>query len=257
MNECKCSRPTEAYVCLECLDDLARALRDVPWLDDELDVTITKQRGIPTTGGSASRETALPWHEAAAEARRHLRALLVSWVKFCDEEHVRVQQCEPGLPADTMTAMSRWMLLRVDGLGLIDIGPDAVEEITDAVDACRKVIDRRPDREFVGRCECGRNLEREPGASMVRCRSCGAEHDAEAKVSELWGQVAGLLVTAREGVALLKRCGITVKQDTVDKWREREKITERSHNADGHRLYLFDDLRTVAMRHAHPTTRSA
>lgn len=246
-NTCRCSRPTEAYVCLDCLDELARALRDVPWLDDELDVTITKQRGIPTTGGSASRETALPWHEAAAEARRHLRALLVSWVLFCDEEKVRAQNYEPGLPADTMTAMSRWMLLRVDGLGLVDIGPDAVEEITDAVDTCRKVIDRAPDRWYAGPCDCGADLYAKRREGTVECRDCGATHDVGLRRAWLLAEAEDQLANAATVARAVSWLGVEpLTPSRVRKWAERGRIIAKAHDGKAPLYRIGDALDLLA-----------
>lgn len=93
MNECRCGRPTRdaAYVCDDCADLLARSLGEVPWLDEQLEVTVTRTSGIDyrTLGGAKATETPSPVHWAASEARGHLKSLLVSWVRFAHEENVR------------------------------------------------------------------------------------------------------------------------------------------------------------------------
>jgi len=260
MTTCRCDRPTrdDAYVCDDCADELGRALGDVTWLVEELETTITKQRGkTESGGGGASAEKPLPYHEAAAEALRNLRALLVLWVRFCSEEGVRSSDPRDGLPEDNLPAMSRWLLWRVDGLTLHDIGPEAHDEITNAVATCRRVIDRAPERQYVGPCACGRDLYRKPGAQVVRCRFCEAEYDADALTNSLRDQIMGRLVTAREGATLLSRFDLETKQATIDKWRERKRLVERGHNTRGHRLYLFDELLTLAAQHAPPREVSA
>src|SRR5689334_20695038 len=106
MNECRCGRPTRdaAYGCDACGDDLARALGDVPWLDEELEVTITRQQGIDYRrsgggkGGKKPAERPLPGNWTASEARTHLKALLVLWTRLCDEEDVRSSDPRNGLP---------------------------------------------------------------------------------------------------------------------------------------------------------------
>jgi hypothetical protein len=75
--------------------------------------------------------------------------VLVSWVRFCAEERVRNSSPHRGLPDDTLTEISKWLLWRVDGLALLDIGPEAVDEITAAVAACHRLIDRPADRRRV------------------------------------------------------------------------------------------------------------
>ena len=95
-NECRCGRPTRdaAYVCDYCADQLARALGDVPWLANELEVTITRQKGVDYrrvgggSGGKKANERPLPPVWGASEARTHLKALLVSWALFAHETRI-------------------------------------------------------------------------------------------------------------------------------------------------------------------------
>jgi len=92
-NTCKCGRPTrdEAYVCDTCSEELAKALGDIPWLESELETTITRTKGVDyrTKGGTRASERPSPVVWGAAEARGHLRAVLVAWSKFSSEEGVR------------------------------------------------------------------------------------------------------------------------------------------------------------------------
>lgn len=251
---CNCGKPTRdnAYVCDECLTDLAKALGDVPWLVEQLDITLTKARGVDyaAMGGSPSSEKPMMLPFAAYEASGQLRQALVMWVRFCDEESVRHQSPKVGLPADTLQAMSAWLLWRVDGLGLSDLGSDAVSEITRAVGRARSVIDRPAERKYAGPCECGRDLYSKPGAKLTKCKGCEREYDVEAMVSWMRAGVLGRLVTAREGTTLLGRFDLPTKQDTIDKWHERKRIVDHGSNAEGKRLYLIDDLIGLAAQHA-------
>lgn len=249
---CQCGTPTrdDAYVCDKDLDDLGSALGDLPWLDEELAVTIGKERGLPTEGGSRSADKALPFHLAAAEVRDNLRNTLVGWVRICAEEGVRSSDPRDGLPADTIVAMSRWLLWRVDGLAFHEAGYEAFDEITYAVGQAVRAIDRPAERQYVGPCACGRDLYRKPGAAMVKCRFCGADYPAEAITSALREKTIGMLVTAREGATLLSRMGLSTGQGTIDKWHERKRILERGHDEKGRRRYLFDELLALAAQNA-------
>ena len=92
-NLCRCGKPTRdaAYVCDPCGQELATALGDVAWLDEQLEITITRTSGVDyrTLGGTASSETPSPVHWVASDARGHLKALLVSWALFAYQEDVR------------------------------------------------------------------------------------------------------------------------------------------------------------------------
>jgi hypothetical protein len=250
MSECRCGKPTrdEAYGCEDCADLLGRALGDVPWLEEQIDITISRQKGATYDGNtSAGADKPLPINLPASEARENLRALMVSWIKLCAEEGVRSTDPRRNLPEDTMTAMSRWLLWRVDGLMLHEAASEAVDEITSAVAHCHRLVDRPPERRYIGPCAgCGRDLYAKPGAKDGQCRWC--EHEWTTIEREEWMKAAmvGKIVTAREGSTLLGRLGMSTAQDTIDKWRQRKRITECGHNAQGHRLYRWDDLRRLA-----------
>lgn len=252
-NECRCGKPARdaAYVCDDCAHTLSVALGEVPWLEDELEVTISGQKGA-TYNGSTSRgaERPSPVNWGASEARAHLKALLVSWALFCDAEGVRNASPHPGMPTDTLSGLSRWLLWRVDGLTLHDIGPEAVDEITDAVARCHRFVDRPPERKYAGPCPCGRDLYHKPGAVEATCQACGESHEVGRLYADMRARVMGRLVTAREGATLLSRFELETQQATIDKWRERNLIVARAHNSAGHRMYLFDELLTLATRRA-------
>jgi hypothetical protein len=256
VSQCRCGKPTrdEAYVCDDCTDDLGRALGDVTWLDRELEVTITRQKAATYDGSSAAgADIPTPVNWAASEARTHLHALLVLWVRLCSEEGVRSTDSRHGLPEDNLTSMSHWLLWRVDGLALHEAGSDAVDELTSAVAHCHRLIDRRPERRFLGPCNCGRDLYAATAVKSVVCEHCGQDYDTEALREMMFRQVTGRLVTAREGATLLSRFGLETKQGTIDKWRERKRLAERGHNARDHRLYLWEDLLALA-QHADART---
>jgi hypothetical protein len=257
MTECSCGRPTrdDAFACDHCGDLTARALGDVPWLIEELEITITKQRAAIDGDGAASAETPLMYHLPAAEKRDALRLALVTAVRFCNEEGVRNSDPGDEWPEDTPVAMSRWLLWRVDGLALNDMGEEIAKEIRDAVRSCRHIIDKPPERAYAGPCpECGRDLYHRHGDKGVLCRGCGSNWDV-GEVNEWMRQrikdhMADRLVTAREAATLLGRFGLPVEQGTIDKWRERNRVTEVGHNPKGHRLYRWDELLDLAAHHA-------
>jgi DNA-directed RNA polymerase subunit RPC12/RpoP len=257
VSECSCGQPTrdDAYTCDTCGDRFARALGDIPWLVEELETTITKQRAAVEGDGSASAETPLMYHLPAAEKRDALRAALVTAVRFCNEEGVRNSDPGPEWPKDNLESMSRWLLWRVDGLALNDMGEQMAQGVRDAVRACRRVIDKPPERAYAGPCpECKRDLYHRHDAAEVSCRGCGSRWD----VSEMndWMRrrinehMTDRLVTAREGSTLLGRFGLPIEQGTIDKWHTRNRLVESGRNKAGHRLYRWDALLALAARHA-------
>jgi hypothetical protein len=239
---CRCGKPTRdaAYVCDQCGHDLSVALGEVPWIETEIEVTITRQKGVDyrTKGGTAASERPSPVVWGASEARTHLKALLVSWAKFCHEDGVRNQSPVDGLPADNLTALSRWLMWRVDGLALLDIGPDAVDEITSAVAHCRRLVDRPADRQYLGECKVCHAvgddgaLYGRPGSSLATCDNCGDAIDAEQLRAALLASLDDRLCTAAEIARLSTYLGLKADRNRVrqriNQWHKRGRIGSES-----------------------------
>lgn len=254
-----CDKPTrdDAYTCDDCLDDFAKVLGNVTWIDAELETTITKQRAA-TSGGAPSAEVALPYNAKASELAGELRLALVNLVRLCIEEGVRSRDHRDREPGNTLVAMSRWLLWRVDGLAFNDMAPEFIRAATEAIRACERIIDLPPDRSYAGPCpECKRDLYHRPDAAEVNCHGCGQRWDvAEVTVwmqDRIRDHMDGLLVTAREGSTLLSRAGIETTQRAIDKWHERGLLLEAGHVApEGggrpRRLYRWDDVLALAAR---------
>jgi hypothetical protein len=240
VSECRCGKPTrdDAYVCEDCCDELHRALGDVPWLDDQLEVTITGQKGVDYRkggGGKGAGELPSPVHWGASEARTHLNALLVSWVLFCDAESIRNQSHHVGLPDDNLKALSGWLIWRIDGLALHDIGPEAVDEITSGVAHCRRLVDRPADRQYLGDCEqqdCTGRMYSKPGSDFARCDACDTNVNAEAIRTTLLAKLDDRLCTAAEIARLSTYLGLKAGRDQVrnriNQWHSRKLITSES-----------------------------
>lgn len=265
MSECRCGKPTrdDAYVCDDCAANLSRALGDVAWLDDELETTITRQRAATYDGnGSSTGDKPLPWHERAADARRTLHGLLVSWVRFCDEEDIR------GIPQwqarDNLTSLARWLLHCVRGLSLHDIGPDVVDEITDAVAECERVVFwKRRSRTYLGPCgqtvldewdevvtlACPGEVYAEENTDVGNCDECGQGVTVAIRKADLNKQLDDRLCTAAEIARLSTYLGLNVPRDRVRKqvntWHARKLVTPASKDAEGNPLFRYGAVRTL------------
>lgn len=251
---CTCGKPTRdnAYICDDCLDQFAKVLGDVTWLDDELETSVVKEKGIDYSAtGARGTETPLLFNAAASTARDNLTTALWTLVRFCVEEQIRASDPMTTLPDRNIIAMSRWLLWRVDGLAYNDLAHELIATTTTAVNTCQKIIDRPPDRRYAGPCnECKRDLYHRPDATEVTCAGCGQRWDVGEQQAWTNGQIleflTGRLVTASEGAKYLGRLGIEVKQETIGKWRERKRIVGTEVNERW--VYRWDDLVELAAR---------
>jgi hypothetical protein len=257
---CRCGQPARdnGYVCDRCADRLATALGDVTWLADELETTITRQRGAPTTGSAPSAERGLPWHDKASEARRHLHALLVSWVRFCAEEHTR--GVPSWQPVDRLQSLSRWLLHCVHGLTLHDIGPEAVDEITDAVADCERIVFwKRRSRVYLGPCTemvgededqpCPGEVYAEEGAPVGYCEECEGAVTVVIRRSELERELADRLCTAAEIARLATYLGLPADRDRVRKrvhyWHRHKRVVPRGKDESGDPMFRYGEVRVM------------
>jgi hypothetical protein len=256
-DECRCGRPTrdQAYVCDHCADLLAQALGDIPWAVEQLDISITGQRAASTNGGSASADHGLPWHERAATAKRTLHGLLASWVRWCREEQIR--NSDPhgdDWPDDNPVSMSRWLLWRVDGLALHDTGPEAVEQITDALAECRRIVLwKRRGRIFLGRCDdqpvCMGEVWADEGRDVGICDGCERGYPVAERRQSIEQQLDDRLYTAVEIARLTTFLGLDVPRERVrnqiNTWERRGRITARSTGSEGQPLYRYGDIKPL------------
>lgn len=260
-----CDRPVgDGYVCQHCADRLERALGDIPALWEELDTVLTKQARYAAAEARRG-ERSLPFNPEASEIGWVLRNTLTTWCRVVIEErpviagpvhpaclHISCNTARRSrLPDDNMPSICMYLLGHVGWLRHHRAGAEAVEEITTAVNQVRRAIDRPAERIYAGPCkDCGGDMYAKPDAASVDCRPCGLSYNVTEMLEWMRAQVYGRLVTAKEGVVLLSRFGLPIQQKTIDKWWERKRISDHGKDPEGKRLYLFDDLVTLAAANA-------
>lgn len=267
---CRCGAPTrdEASLCDKHAGELTQALAETPFLVEQLEVSRTRQRA---SGGVAnSGETGLPWDEAASSAERALHSTLCTWVRFCDEEHVRHQSPKLDLPIDSSTAMSRWLLWRVDGLTFHELGPDAWEEITNATAEARRIVFRKPQpKVYLGACttivggeECGHAIYATKGDEKGRCVApdCRTEFPVAESQENLLKALDGRLLTAADVATTATYMALPVTRDRIRKqintWHKRKRLTSRGVDEKGDPTFNFGEVRKL-LEETYPTPELA
>jgi hypothetical protein len=150
MAECAaCTRPcTDTTICQSCQDDLAVELRTVPWLVEQLEVTLTRQARVGERNGPRSAERPLVFHLNASIDLEALRDALTMWARaVAQQRQIRVDAARDPI------ALSRWMLR---WMGAIATHTDAAElhgDITGMIRSARQTIDRPAERRYIGPCD--------------------------------------------------------------------------------------------------------
>ncbi|HET7386987.1 MAG TPA: hypothetical protein VFJ19_10030 [Nocardioidaceae bacterium] len=202
----------------------------MPWLAEQLEVTITRQRAkVPGANGTGD---GVPWHEKASDVLNALRNELVTTIRICDDDHVRHSSPSNEWPADDPPAMSRWLLWRVDGLTFHASVTETLRTLLRIEDNALRVIDRSAERKFLGWCTvCNIGAVYACGdAATGRCveRDCRTEYDTETARATLEKALDDRLCTASELARLSTYLGIPAGREQVRKsinqWHRRGRI---------------------------------
>jgi hypothetical protein len=201
-----CSRPRPGHqsVCRACTDGLLRDLADVPNLEHHLELARSRQVRFGDRDGSRSTDTALPWDERASAALHHLRNTVVGWQRAIADDR------DPP-PADTLQAITDWLLQRRRLLLAHPALPEAVVDVGDAVRQARRAIDRPPERAYAGPCnECGQDLLAQPGRSTAICRICSLEYDIADRQAWMRREIDDHLAHSVAISGMLQRLGLDI-----------------------------------------------
>lgn len=157
---------TEGNLCTSCSAEFRTLVRQVPSMLHELDVTLTKQ-SKQTSGerGGGSSSPGLVFNVAASDVGdqvwRAVRAVL-----WCSDAELVSGSADFGWPL-VDRVLGHWPSVcrssEVAGL---------FEQLQVAMRAAGRVIDRAPEREVVGTCDCGGLLVVSGVREEVRCPRC-------------------------------------------------------------------------------------
>lgn len=237
MSDCAaCSRPvSDARLCRSCLDDLKAELRQVPWLTEQLTITLTRQARVGTRNGRRGTETPLVFHLAASVDLETLRDGLSMWC------HAVAQQ--RGVTVDAAhdpVEYAAWLLRWAGEVAQHENADELLGDILAMTKAARRTIDLAPDLRYVGPCDghraiepdtigCGKDLYASLNAFTVTCHtdSCTAEYNIETRRIWLLEQaVDQLRTTTQLSRELPWIAGVVISAKLIGMWAARGKLTK-------------------------------
>lgn len=244
-----CRAPTAdgAQLCTRCTYELAKALRSVPGLLEDLMVSLTRQDRLTGGGGHRGAHDAAPLPRLdIPDAVHELGNALTTWARVVAEGHrMRVDVRGPALAAWTAKLPRRvdpariklgpltslelaacWLAEHVQLIRAHPAARQAHSEITGAITKARSKVDRRAPLAYRGQCwECDAELRAAPRAAIVTCPSCGERHNGPKLRAWLLDQAEDHLVTAAElSAALTALSEKSVAVGTIHSWRSRGQL---------------------------------
>jgi hypothetical protein len=260
-----CDRPQgdDATFCAADAHRLDAALADVcayRGLAYDLDDTLARQTHLHLTPEEAAEEkrapgvlvaNPLPYNPRASKAGGNLKAVLVSWTRLV------VEEAGDDWPADSLTAVASLIRKRVGWLRHHPAGADAYEEITDAVRAARRAVDRRADMLYAGPCDCGEDLYARLGAEYVQCHDTAHERPAVWNVADrrewLLDSAQEVLLTTTEICQALALYALNTTPEALRGYKARGRLTERGTRVENGRtaaVFRLGDVLDILQRQA-------
>lgn len=253
---CDCGRPSkDATICVACgykLDAALAEITDYRGLAWDLDIAVSRSTEPKMTATEIAEEKRapgvlapmpLPYNPHASEVAAQLKTVLVGWAL------VIVEETGADHPKDSIAGLAAWIRPRAGWLRHHPAGQEALHGICDAVDAARRVCDRRPERLYAGVCACGTHLYARVGRPVITCRECGAEYAVEARRRDLLSALDDHLANSQQLARLVGYLGLSIPDSTIRWWAGKGRIAAHG-NKEGCPLYrLGDVVRTYAQSH--------
>lgn len=151
-------------ICLSCLRKTRTRLQRLPGLIADLETSLAGMAVLAEKNdGGKSAETALAYTEAAGDALRDIRQMLIGWCRLLHEEK-RVP-----LPADRLTSMAAHLAANAEKLVAHPAAAEWVGEVEQTVRDATTVIDLPLNRLRVKVGPCPENQENEEGDYLGPC----------------------------------------------------------------------------------------
>lgn len=266
--ECGCSRPLRDTwkLCDVCRRELRKQLGEIGWLDDQLEISLTRAKGVAYDGGSRASTTGLPWNEKAAQARDGLKATMVRWIY-----RINGQKIDRTTP---MPQLANWLINHIDTIAKRDDAWTINEELQNAANRARNTVTAKaPTREYLGLCDlpadqetlegepCGGDVYWTEGEETAICEKCRGEFEPEPKIIQRDAALADVLCTAYEIARLThKALGQPWRKvyNQVTSWNNRGAITPHATDQEGAPRFRYLDVQAkLIAAYAHDAERSA
>jgi hypothetical protein len=247
-----CTAPQpEGLLCHNDTTRLEVALGQVPWLVEQLAVTISKQAKIGAgASGSAPARERNPLNFGALTIADELGDVLHAWA------------VEVGGRGSSIMAAQRDLLRNIPNARKHPKVGDLLDEVTDAVHRAIQAVDRPADRQFVGPClaptpddqgrdvTCLADIWAKPAASTATCRTCGITHDVAERRMWMLREADDRLFTVREAAQLIGSHGdLRVSESTIRGYVHAGKLAYHG-KVSGQSVVRLGDLLDVVNDHS-------
>lgn len=235
-------------LCTGCTGALETDLAEVDSIIGALWATAARlDVGAGSVGSSGHAAPAEPANLAAMDTGRTLNVILTGWTAALGHREPHAVRAAAAL------------LGRIREVRRQDWAPDLKQELHDALNDCRRIMDRAGRRVFAGICpteeqgeECGTPVYAREGSPDAYCPTCASTWDVtewRARALDAAGFHHG---TPAEVSRMLSdpTTGEALPQGTIRQWINRGKLAPAGHR-DGRPVYQVRKVRNLWIRSRH------
>ena len=241
MTDCRnCRRDTELFLCNLCTKELSALLADLPYLLDQLEITVIRQDKLSTGVIGRSSDNPSPINVGAMELSRNLRGQLGTTIRDLCE--MRGQQ--PPVKTWSNSLMAEWIRLNISAVACSDSAGQIYRELRTGTDAVLAVINR-VSRMYCGPCttvvrhspqgediECGHGLyyDRE-SPQDIQCPKCKLWVNPREQLMVHFRRRD--LMSEKVLIEVMHSLGEPITEAVFDRWLRDKKITIRGYMHHG------------------------
>lgn len=261
--------PPGMVVCGSHADQLALELLGASSLLNALEDAHGKGQRFSAASASTGNpdEAPVPFNRRAGDARTELLTALTMAADRIAEER------EQFKAFNSDRAIGPWLARQVPFLRAHPEGAERVEYLLDVLGQAARVVDRPPDRVYLGPCvghvgvddgsevRCTEELYAVESRPEFTCPRCGWIYQLAERRAHLLGLTTGLQLGATDCARALAGLGLDVTASRVRDYASRhliEPVEDGEGNAvrvRGHAVYLVADVLAVVERIAHERGR--
>jgi uncharacterized Zn finger protein (UPF0148 family) len=226
------------------------AISDVSAYWCDLDTVKARQTRYGGTGGGRGGEKPLPvdarflgWEADGSRLQEAVKNTIGTWGRAVMEErpvlagpthdsclHITCSTLRRSRPPrDDVASVCRYLLGQADWIRTQMWAPEILDELQDAAEQLRRMVDRPADKLFVGYCtECDTPLHAKIGHPMVKCVHCEKSFSVEASRQGMWEEAQDAIATASEIARAISWLGHeSVTAERIRKWVERKRLERK------------------------------
>lgn len=230
----------------------------------ELDVLTSRQTRRSDQVGPRPVPGSKVWapNRRVDRAERHLTRTVQTWVAVLARGEVVAPHVV--VTGHALARACTWLLWHAHDITTHPLAGDAHRDFTRAARDIATLVDRPPDRVYVGPCwhvtndvECPADLYAQPGAADVTCPVCRWTIGVRERRAWLEAHYEEVELPAADVSRVLATIGLTVSRSLISVWATRDLLLARGRvNVGGHSrpTYRVGDVKGLAVREAQRRT---